>query len=71
MPIFDYECCGTRIDVLVDSQHTPPLCGDCGREMRRIPSAPVAHFKGAGFHVNDYGRYGCKSSQETARHEDE
>lgn len=61
MPIYEYKCpaCGDTREVI---EHTwnpvPPLCNlrHPAEQMVRLPSAPVAHFIGAGFHVNDYKR---------------
>jgi putative FmdB family regulatory protein len=68
MPIYEYQCpaCGKVVEQIESNPITAvhPVCvhysarGDVETNyaMRRITSAPVAHFKGAGFHVNDYKR---------------
>ncbi|NLJ36687.1 MAG: zinc ribbon domain-containing protein [candidate division WS1 bacterium] len=67
MPIYEFECnkCGERFEVSMSfSDPLPESCPQdgCGGKVRKIFSPPAIIFKGSGFHVNDYGRSGPKSS---------
>lgn len=67
MPMYEYECqkCGERWDErrLVEERDVPTvhqcdLYGPYG-QARRVPSLPAGlHFKGPGFHCNDYPKEG-------------
>jgi predicted nucleic acid-binding Zn ribbon protein len=68
MPIHEYKCpaCGKVVEQVELNPNTAvlPVCvhyttgtdGETHYPMRRITSASVARFNGAGFHVNDYKR---------------
>ena len=58
----DFHCrtCGQEFEELARDGETPP-CPNChSGETQRLISAPAAHFRGSGFHVTDYGKYGRK-----------
>ncbi len=61
MPIYEYEClqCGQRTERL-QRMDEPPLaaCPACGGPVKKLFSAPAAHFKGSGWYVTDYGGHG-------------
>jgi putative FmdB family regulatory protein len=60
MPIYEYECrnCGTQFEQLEKlSSKKTTVCKrapKCQGRAERIPSTSNAHFKGQGFHANDY-----------------
>lgn len=61
MPLYEFLCaeCGRTAEVLMcTTQWSIMDCSECGGEstMKRLPSAPAVHFKGAGFYVNDYAK---------------
>jgi len=67
MPIYEYECkkCGHRFDVMQSFNDEPvKTCENngCRGRVRKVLSPPAIIFKGSGFHVNDYGRNGKKTS---------
>jgi len=59
MALYDYECkCGHIREVWYRIGHAPPVipCDKCrDKKMDRKLSPSSIMFKGAGFHVNDYG----------------
>ncbi len=67
MPIYEYECkkCGHRFDVMQSFTDEPlKTCRNngCRGRVRKVLSPPAIIFKGSGFHVNDYGRNGKRST---------
>lgn len=61
MPIYEYSCikCGSRVETLLLVKDSEPIeCGSCSGSLRRVISPCAAHFKGPGFHVNDYVKTG-------------
>lgn len=57
MPIIEYKCsnCNHLQERLVYNDPVPRMrCDECAKFTHRVISAPVAHFKGPGFFVNDY-----------------
>lgn len=68
MPTYGYECtaCKEQFEVFQKITDDPlAIHEDCGGELRRLLYPVGIVFKGSGFHVNDYGRHGKKSSSET------
>jgi len=65
MPIFEYRCtkCGGKIEQIRRGKYDivatitwECICGDMSGEVEEVITAPAIRFKGAGFHINDYGR---------------
>lgn len=59
MPLYDYKCgkCGHVFEVQQKmSEETLKFCPLCKGGVKRLISASGIIFKGAGFHVNDYGQ---------------
>ena len=57
MPTYTYQCksCEHKFDVLQRIADPPPKCEECGKKVERIITPPAGiHFKGSGFHCNDY-----------------
>lgn len=58
MPIYEFKCekCGKKLeDLRKVGDFEPPLCGDCGSEMKMVFSKTgIFEFKGPGFHATDY-----------------
>jgi len=58
MPIYEYQCnkCGHKFERMLSVNATNPGCPACGatKGVKRELSSFSAHFKGPGFHVNDY-----------------
>jgi putative FmdB family regulatory protein len=57
MPVYDYKCeCGkTRTQtVSIKEQEFRAVC-DCGKDMKRVYSAPNIKFNGSGFYTTDKG----------------
>ena len=69
MPTYGYECtaCKEQFEVFQKITDDPlAIHEDCGGELRRLLYPVGIVFKGPGFHVNDYGRNGKKSSTESS-----
>jgi putative FmdB family regulatory protein len=66
MPIYEYEClqCGRRSERLQKMDEPPPACPACGGPVKKLFSAPAAHFKGSGWYVTDYGGRGKEKAAE-------
>ena len=76
MPIYEYRCirCDNLFDKLQNPDDDEPVCPVCGSEVMRIFSPIGLHFKGPGFHCNDYGKFKSKnknSIQENIMEEDQ
>ena len=59
MPLYDYKCgkCGHVFEVMQKIAEEPlKYCPQCKGPIKRLISAAGIIFKGAGFHVNDYGK---------------
>lgn len=59
MPLYEYLCesCGERAEILQRISDSPEAaCPNCGKAMRRLPSAPAIQFKGSGFYLTDYAK---------------
>lgn len=56
MPIVEYECknCGYKQERYMPYTLDRMRCESCAKFTHKIISAPVAHFKGPGFHATDY-----------------
>jgi putative FmdB family regulatory protein len=56
MPLFDFSClsCHYVFEKICGAEQDYPACPLCGGETDKIMGAPVAHFKGKGFHCTDY-----------------
>ena len=57
MPIIEYLCknCDHKQERLEYGNPVPRMrCDNCAKFSYKVISAPVAHFKGPGFHCNDY-----------------
>src|SRR6185295_446573 len=56
MPIYEYQClkCGKRIEVLQRHDQAPPVCPECGSEVKKLISSPAFQFKGTGWYKTDY-----------------
>ena len=60
MTIYDFKCytCETLLeDVILSIKHTQedvPKCEKCQQPMQKEYSTFSAHFKGSGFHGNEY-----------------
>ena len=63
MPLYEYICktCGNSFEILESMQRNKRrICRICGGKAERVISASSLKFKGSGFHITDYGRYGNK-----------
>lgn len=58
MPLYEYQCeCGERSEILQKfSDPVTSECPKCGKDMRRLMSAPAIQFKGSGFYKTDYAK---------------
>lgn len=59
MPLYEYECsvCHHRFEKIESfSASKKKECPKCGKEARRVLTAPAIQFKGSGWYVTDYGR---------------
>ena len=65
MPIYEFRCirCDNLFDLLQNHDDDDPVCPVCGSEVMRIFSPAGLKFKGSGFHVTDYGRYGSNNKE--------
>jgi putative FmdB family regulatory protein len=66
MPTYEYEChkCGHRFEVIQKITDDPiSSCEKCKGPVRKVFHPVGILFKGSGFHVNDYGKSGRKSSK--------
>ena len=58
MPLYEYQCekCG-RFELIRKFSDKPvTACPTCGREVRKLFSAPAIQFKGTGWYVTDYAK---------------
>jgi putative FmdB family regulatory protein len=66
VPTYEYECtaCKDRFEIR-RSISAPPLrrCRRCGGRLQKVFHPPALLFRGSGFHVNDYGKYGPKDAE--------
>ena len=61
MPVYEYACtkCGHRFEQRRRVTDPPPSrCPECRCRVKRVFAPVGIIFKGSGFHVNDYGKYG-------------
>jgi len=66
MPLYEYICntCGNGFEMLESMhQNKHRTCNVCGGVAERIISSSILKFKGTGFHITDYGRYGRKNKE--------
>lgn len=66
MPLYEYKCtkCGLSFEIIQKVGDQPyKKCPKCGGYLKKIISAPVLHFKGSGWYVNDYGNKGEKEKK--------
>lgn len=56
MPLVEFRCknCGYRQEKILKYVIAKIRCENCSKSTHRVMSAPAAHFKGPGFHCNDY-----------------
>ena len=59
MPKYTYKCenCGTyliRWEKMSEHNNTSVQCSQCGEKMHQLLDIGAVHFKGSGFHCNDY-----------------
>jgi putative FmdB family regulatory protein len=58
LPLYAYRCtqCGHRFEKIQNfSDEEELVCPKCQGVLERPLTAPLFHFKGAGWYVNDYG----------------
>ncbi len=58
MPLYEYQCdkCG-RFELIRKFSDKPvTTCPTCGREVKKLLSAPAIQFKGTGWYITDYAR---------------
>jgi putative FmdB family regulatory protein len=70
MPLYDYKCvkCSHIFEVLQKITEEPlKFCPQCKGPIKRLISASGIIFKGAGFHVNDYGKKEAKETKSSAK----
>lgn len=64
MPIYEYRCnkCGHKFERMLSVNAPNPGCPVCASTegVKRELSNFSAHFKGSGFHVNDYPSKGSQ-----------
>ena len=68
MPLYDYKCgkCGYIFEVEQRITEEPLRhCPKCKGEIKRLISAAGIIFKGAGFHLNDYGKKEAAETKKT------
>ena len=61
MPLYDYRCetCGNQFEMLEGMfKNKSRTCHVCGGKAEKVISSSNLKFKGSGFHITDYGRYG-------------
>ncbi len=58
LPLYEYQCekCGRFELIRKFSDEPVTTCPTCGREVRKLFSAPAIQFKGTGWYVTDYAR---------------
>ncbi|RMH08613.1 MAG: zinc ribbon domain-containing protein [Nitrospirae bacterium] len=57
MPIYEYLCngCGYQFEVKQKFSDPPiEVCEKCGKDVRKLISAPGIMFKGTGWYITDY-----------------
>ncbi|TMD58594.1 MAG: zinc ribbon domain-containing protein [Chloroflexi bacterium] len=57
MPTYEYRCdhCGHEFSRKQGFNEEPvTVCPKCGARPRKLVSRPAIHFKGSGWHINDY-----------------
>ena len=65
MPLYEFRCreCDHNWETRLEWKAPLPACPDCGTaEVRKVYHPAALVFKGSGWHVNDYGKNGAKSS---------
>jgi len=58
MPVYEFVCskCGERSEVLVKlGTKKEPVCDMCGKQMKKVMSAPAFILKGSGWARDRYG----------------
>jgi putative FmdB family regulatory protein len=68
MPLYELKCrdCDHDWDVRQEWKVPLPACPECGSDnVRKVLHAAALVFKGSGWHVNDYGKNGAKTSTTT------
>jgi len=41
MPIYDFDCCGKRVEVIQGMNQKPPECPTCGKAMKMVFTTPA------------------------------
>lgn len=56
MPLIEYACknCGHKQERIMTYVIDRMRCDKCAKFTHKVMSAPVAHFRGSGFHSTDY-----------------
>ena len=60
MPLYSFKClhCGHQFEELWPYESRNPVCPLCQSTTKRKFGVAALKFKGHGFHVTDYSRYG-------------
>jgi len=69
LPLYAYRCtqCGHLFEKIQNFSAEPELfCPRCGGVLERPLTAPLLHFKGAGWYVNDYAAKSTAPASESA-----
>ncbi len=70
MPTYGYKCenCDHTFEAFQRITEDPiSACEKCGGPVKRLIFPVGIVFKGSGFHVNDYGKYGKKSTSKDSK----
>lgn len=68
MPTYGYECtkCGHQFEVFQSITAAPVTkCESCGGKVQQMVFPVGIHFKGEGFHINDYAKNAGTSESST------
>lgn len=64
MPLYEYRCkeCGYQFEIRHGVNDPVPRCLACNGEVRKVFHPPPIIFKGSGWHITDYDRYGRRGA---------
>lgn len=56
MPLYDFTCeCGFIKEEFIKLKDKEPVCDMCGKQMKKLMSAPAFILKGGGWGKDSYG----------------